>query len=68
VRVLLIGGVPFGEDILVWWNFVARTRGEMAEATRDWNQGRFGAVLGSPSPPLVAPEVAGLKLRSAPPG
>lgn len=67
-RVLLIGGVPFGEDILVWWNFVARTREEMAEATRDWSEGRFGAVLGSPAPPLVAPDVAGLRLRSATPG
>lgn len=67
-RILLIGGVPFGEDILVWWNFVARTREEMAEATRDWNEGRFGAVRGSPAPPLVAPDVAGLKLRPTPPG
>lgn len=67
-RILLIGGTPFGEEILVWWNFVARTREEIAEATRDWNAGRFGAVHGSPAPPLVAPEVAGLKLRPAPPG
>jgi quercetin 2,3-dioxygenase len=67
-RILLIGGTPFGEEILVWWNFVARTREEIAEATRDWNAGRFGAVHGSPAPPLVAPDVAGLKLRPAPPG
>ena len=67
-RVLLIGGTPFDEEILVWWNFVARTREEMAEATRDWNEGRFGAVLGSPAPPLIAPDVAGLKLRPATPG
>jgi redox-sensitive bicupin YhaK (pirin superfamily) len=68
-RILLIGGVPFGEEILVWWNFVARTREEIAEATRDWNAGRrFGAVHGSPAPPLIAPDVAGINLRSAPPG
>jgi redox-sensitive bicupin YhaK (pirin superfamily) len=68
-RILLIGGTPVGEEILVWWNFVARTREEMAEATRDWNAGRrFGPVHGSPAPPLVAPDVAGLKLRAAPPG
>jgi hypothetical protein len=65
-RILLIGGTPFGEEILVWWNFVARTREEMAEATRDWNSGRrFGAVHGSPAPALVAPDVAGLNLRPA---
>jgi quercetin 2,3-dioxygenase len=68
-RILLIGGTPFAEEILIWWNFVARTREEMVTATRDWNAGRrFGAVHGSPAPPLVAPDVAGLKLRSAPPG
>ncbi len=67
-RILLIGGTPFGEEILVWWNFVARTREEIASATRDWNAGRFGAVYGSPSPPLTAPDPAGLNLRPAPPG
>ena len=67
-RILLIGGTPFGEEILVWWNFVARSREEIAAATRDWNAGRFGAVHGSPAPPLIAPEVTGLNLRATPPG
>jgi redox-sensitive bicupin YhaK (pirin superfamily) len=67
-RILLIGGVPFGEEILVWWNFVARTTAEIEAATRAWNAGRFDAVTGSPAPPLVAPSVAGLKLRPAPGG
>jgi quercetin 2,3-dioxygenase len=63
-RILLIGGAPFGEEILVWWNFVARSREEIEAATRDWNAGRrFGPVVGSPSPPLIAPDVAGLNLR-----
>ena len=65
-RVIIIGGVPFGEDVLLWWNFVARRAEEMEEATRDWNAGRrFGAVRGSPSPALIAPSVAGLHLRAA---
>ncbi len=64
-RILLIGGKPLREEILVWWNFVARTREEIAQATDDWNAGRrFGAVHGSPSPRLIAPDVAGLKLRA----
>ncbi len=63
-RFVLIGGKPFGEEILLWWNFVARTQDELAEAVRDWNQGdRFGKVHGSPSRPLVAPDVSGLRLR-----
>jgi quercetin 2,3-dioxygenase len=63
-RVLLVGGTPFGEEILVWWNFVARTREEIAAATSDWNAGRhFGPVHGSPAPRLIAPDVGGLTLR-----
>jgi redox-sensitive bicupin YhaK (pirin superfamily) len=65
-RLLLIGGVPFGEEILLWWNFVARRVEEMEAATADWNAGRrFGVVKGSPSRPLVAPSVAGLRLRAS---
>jgi quercetin 2,3-dioxygenase len=64
-RVILIGGVPFGEEILLWWNFVARRADEIEQATRDWNSGtRFGVVKGSPSAPLIAPSVAGLHLRA----
>lgn len=67
-RLVVIGGVPFHEDILLWWNFVARTPEEIEQATRDWVAGkRFGSVLGSPSVPLIAPNPAGLKLRASPP-
>ncbi|MFT3897937.1 MAG: pirin family protein [Thermomonas sp.] len=67
-RLLLVGGEPFGEDVLLWWNFVARTPREMEEATRDWNQGdRFGDVPGTPLRRLVAPDVAGLHLRLSKP-
>lgn len=62
-HVLLIGGAPFGEEVLVWWNFVARKRAEIEAATRDWNTGRhFGTVQGSPSPRLVAPPLDGVRL------
>jgi quercetin 2,3-dioxygenase len=64
-RMILIGGAPFGEEILLWWNFVARRTEEIEEATQDWNAGRrFGVVRGSPSPPLIAPSVGGLHLRT----
>jgi redox-sensitive bicupin YhaK (pirin superfamily) len=64
-RLLLIGGRPFGEEILLWWNFVARSVEEMETATRDWLEGdRFGQVHGARGAPLVAPELRGLRLRS----
>ncbi len=45
-RALLLGGLPFPEPILMWWNFVARTRDEVSEARRQWSadDGRFGTV------------------------
>jgi len=36
VRVLLLGGPPFVEEIVMWWNFVARTHEEVAEAREAW--------------------------------
>lgn len=51
-RALLLGGVPFPEPVVMWWNFVARTRGEITEAHRDWTNDeheRFGPVA-SPLP------------------
>jgi len=63
-RLLLIGGRPFGEEVLLWWNFVARTYGEMEQATRDWLEGgRFGKVEGARGAPLVAPDLAQLRMR-----
>jgi quercetin 2,3-dioxygenase len=50
-RVLLVGGVPFDEPLVMWWNFVARTRDEITDAYRAWQaeDDRFGAVA-SPLP------------------
>ena len=44
--VLLLGGVPFEETLLMWWNFVGRTREEIESAYHDWQHasGRFGEV------------------------
>lgn len=57
-RLLLLGGLPFGEEVLLWWNLVARTRAEIAEATADWKAGRrFGEVQGYRGNRLVAPEL-----------
>lgn len=45
-RVLLLGGQPFTEEILMWWNFVARDRAELEEAYTQWGAPaeRFGPV------------------------
>lgn len=48
-RALLFGGVPFAEQVLMWWNFVARTREEINGAHREWMSAadRFGRVASS---------------------
>lgn len=55
----LLGGEPFEDDIVMWWNFVGRTHDEIAEAREDWEarSDRFGHVEGHgdvriPAPPL----------------
>lgn len=55
-RALLLGGEPFAEPVLMWWNFVGRHRDELDAARRDWegHSGRFGEV-DSPLDRLEAP-------------
>ena len=61
------GGVPFDEEILLWWNFVGRTQAEIEAATYEWNHNveRFGEVRGSTSPRLAAPDMAGLQIKAS---
>ncbi|MBX3703946.1 MAG: pirin family protein [Steroidobacteraceae bacterium] len=65
-RLLLIGGEPLREEILIWWNFVARRREDIVQATHDWNLGlRFGEVQGARSARLTAPDPGELNLRGS---
>jgi len=58
-RALLIGGPPFAERILMWWNFVARTPEEIAQFREDWElRRRFGEVPSYQGGRLAAPELA----------
>lgn len=52
---MLLGGVPLGEPLLMWWNFVARTPEEIAAAAREWAAGGYGEVGGYRGAPLEAP-------------
>ncbi|HEX9985976.1 MAG TPA: pirin family protein [Thermoanaerobaculia bacterium] len=56
-RLLLLGGAPFGETVLMWWNFVARTHEELVAAAKEWEarSSRFGEVHGYDGPRLDAP-------------
>ncbi|GHA72503.1 hypothetical protein GCM10010330_26880 [Streptomyces tendae] len=56
-RALLLGGPPFDEELVMWWNFVGRTHDEVAAARTDWENEseRFGRVEGYPGDRLPAP-------------
>jgi redox-sensitive bicupin YhaK (pirin superfamily) len=45
-RALLLGGTPFAEPVVMWWNFVARSHDEIDAAQRSWmrHDDRFGPV------------------------
>ena len=69
-RVLLLGGTPFTEQLVMWWNFVGRSHDEIAEYRRQWEEAdeRFGAVYGYQGTParLPAPALPTTRLRPRP--
>jgi redox-sensitive bicupin YhaK (pirin superfamily) len=55
-RVVLLGGEPLGETVLMWWNFVAGDADAIVAAREDWAAGRrFGEVADYPGARLPAP-------------
>jgi redox-sensitive bicupin YhaK (pirin superfamily) len=72
-RLLLLGGPPFGEQIVMWWNFVARSHEEIVAFRDDWEResDRFGRIDGWDGTPLRLPAPAlpnvRVKPRATPP-
>jgi redox-sensitive bicupin YhaK (pirin superfamily) len=60
-RLILLGGEPFSEPIIMWWNFIGRSHEEIVQMREDWELGtaRFGKFedeIGGriPAPPMPA--------------
>ncbi|MFI9817622.1 pirin family protein [Saccharothrix variisporea] len=64
-RLVLLGGTPFGEEIVMWWNFVGRTHEEIVRFRDEWQaeSDRFGRVEGYPGNRLPAPPLPTGRLR-----
>jgi redox-sensitive bicupin YhaK (pirin superfamily) len=66
-RMLLLGGTPFGEEIVMWWNFVARSHEEIVAFREAWQSesdqfGRIDAYAGKPRR-LLAPAIPNVLLK-----
>ncbi|HEY0640214.1 MAG TPA: pirin family protein [Pseudonocardiaceae bacterium] len=63
-RLLLLGGEPFAEQLVMWWNFVGRTGEEIAAAREAWaSTDLFGTVPGQHGDRLAAPALPATPLR-----
>jgi redox-sensitive bicupin YhaK (pirin superfamily) len=67
--VLLLGGPPFGEQIVMWWNFIGRDHDEVAAYRAQWQHlvetgadERFGLPQDDPLPPLPAPALPNARM------
>src|SRR3954452_7394622 len=65
-RLLLLGGEPFEEQLVMWWNFVGRSGEEIADYAEQWNaeSDRFGAVVGYDGARLEAPPLPPVPLKA----
>lgn len=73
LRALLLGGVPFGEPIVMWWNFVGRSHDEIVAFRERWQHevidgedpaGPFGRIEGwADDSALPAPVLPNVRLR-----
>ena len=69
-RVLVLGGEPFGEQVVMWWNFIGRSHEDVVAAREAWEAGAGARPGGRPvragrgvrrrrSPRIPAPGPAG---------
>jgi redox-sensitive bicupin YhaK (pirin superfamily) len=64
---LLLGGEPFTEPLVMWWNFIGRDHDEIVAAREDWQAqragGRFGFIDGHDGKWIPAPPMPALRLK-----
>ncbi|MBC7631490.1 pirin family protein [Aeromicrobium sp.] len=61
---LLIGGAPFQDELVMWWNFIGRSHDDIAADRADWEASaeRFGQVQGHDGKIIPAPPMPGVRL------
>jgi redox-sensitive bicupin YhaK (pirin superfamily) len=63
-RAFQLGGEPFPDELVMWWNFVGRSHEEIVEAREEWEAAaaRFGEVAGHDGARIPAPDLPGVRL------
>lgn len=72
VRLILLGGTPFEEELVMWWNFIGRSHNEIVDFREQWQNdvvagtnpsGPFGHVDYPGGDVIPAPEMPHVQLR-----
>jgi quercetin 2,3-dioxygenase len=69
-RMLILGGEPLRERIIMWWNFIGRSHEEVVALREDWERqragqapGRYGVFPATWEHTLPAPDLPNVRLR-----
>jgi hypothetical protein len=67
-RVIMLGGEPFAEDIVMWWNFIGRSHQEIVEFRSAWERrdARFPPVVSRSEKVMEAPPMPTVRLKPRP--
>ncbi len=67
-RVIMLGGEPFAEDIVMWWNFIGRSHQEIVEFRSAWESRdrRFPPVVSRSERVMEAPPLPTVQLKPRP--
>ncbi|MET1006805.1 MAG: pirin family protein [Propionibacteriaceae bacterium] len=67
-RVILLGGEPFAEEIVMWWNFIGRTHAEVVSFREAWlrRDARFAPVVSRDEKVMEAPPMPTIALKARP--
>ncbi len=68
-RIILLGGEPFGRDIVMWWNFVGRSHDEIVAYRQAWErrEDQFPPVVERGERVMEAPPLPTVTLKPRPP-
>jgi redox-sensitive bicupin YhaK (pirin superfamily) len=67
-RMIMVGGVPFEEELVMWWNFIGRSHEEVVAHRAAWEgrEPRFPPVVSTGEKVMEAPPLPTVPLRPRP--